>query len=57
VIYSLVETAKTNGHEPYAWLRYVLERLPLATTVADIEALMPWNLHTQDLAMNLAACE
>ncbi len=57
VIYSLVETAKANGQEPYAWLRYVLERLPLATTVADMEALMPWNLHVQDLAMNLAACE
>jgi hypothetical protein len=35
----------------------VLERLPRATTVADMEALMPWNLHAQDLAMNLAACE
>lgn len=57
VIYSLVETAKANGQEPYAWLRYVLERLPLAATVADLEALMPWNLHAQDLAMNLAACE
>jgi transposase len=57
VIYSLVETAKANGHEPYAWLRYVLERLPMAKTVDEMEALMPWNLHEQDLAMNLAACE
>jgi hypothetical protein len=57
VIYSLIETAKANGQEPYAWLRYVLERLPLAKTVEDMEALMPWNLHAQDLAMNLAACE
>jgi len=57
VIYSLVETAKANGHEPYAWLRYALERLPLADTVDAMDALMPWNLHEQDLAMNLAACE
>jgi hypothetical protein len=57
VIYSLIETAKANGREPYAWLRYVLERLPMAKTVDAMEALMPWNLHEQDLAMNLAACE
>jgi len=42
-IYSLVETAKANGQEPYTWLRHVLERLPLATSVEDCEALLPWN--------------
>lgn len=57
VLYSLLETAKANHREPYAWLRFVLERLPLATTVDDIEALLPWNTHDQDLAMNLAAVE
>ena len=29
VLYSLLETAKANKREPYAWLRFVLERLPL----------------------------
>ncbi|UWH25674.1 IS66 family transposase [Pseudomonas sp. HD6515] len=42
-IYSLVETAKANSQEPYAWLRHVLERLPHAQSVADYEALLPWN--------------
>lgn len=42
-IYSLVETAKINGQEPYTWLRHVLERLPHARSVADYEALLPWN--------------
>lgn len=42
-IYSLVETAKANGLEPYAWLRCVLRDLPAAKTVEDIEALLPWN--------------
>jgi transposase len=42
-LYSLIETAKANGREPYAWLRHVLERLPLATSVEDYEALLPWN--------------
>ncbi|WP_122532510.1 IS66 family transposase, partial [Pseudomonas viridiflava] len=42
-LYSLVETAKANGQEPYAWLRHALERLPTATSVGDYEALLPWN--------------
>lgn len=42
-IYSLVETAKANGQEPYTWLRHVLERLPQASSVEDFEALLPWN--------------
>jgi len=42
-IYSLVETAKANGQEPYAWLRHVLERLPQARSLEDYEALLPWN--------------
>lgn len=42
-LYSLVETAKANDQEPYAWLRNALERLPTATSVEDYEALLPWN--------------
>ena len=42
-IYSLIETAKANGQEPYAWLRHILERLPAANSVEDYEALLPWN--------------
>lgn len=42
-LYSLVETAKVNGKEPYAWLRHALERLSQASSVGDYEALLPWN--------------
>jgi transposase len=50
VLYSLIETAKANGHEPYTWLRHVLRDLPKASTVDEVDALMPWNLdHTQTL--------
>lgn len=42
-LYSLVETAKANGQEPYAWLRHALEHLPQASSVEDYEALLPWN--------------
>lgn len=41
-LYSLIETAKANGLEPYAYLRRAFSLLPAATTVADIEALLPW---------------
>jgi len=51
LIYSLIETAKANGQEPYIWLRRTLERLPTAKTVEDYEALLPWNVHAQDLAI------
>ena len=41
-LYSLIETAKANQLEPYANLRRVFTLLPAATTVTDIEALLPW---------------
>ena len=41
-LYSLIETAKANGLEPYAYLHRVFGLLPAANTVADIEALLPW---------------
>ena len=49
VIYSLVQTAKANGLEPYTWLRRVLRDLPAAQSVEAVEALLPWNLRIPDL--------
>ena len=49
VIYSLVQTAKANALEPYAWLRRVLRDLPAAKTVEAVEALLPWNLRIPDI--------
>ncbi len=40
-LYSLVETAKANGLEPYAYLKNLFEQLPLATCVEHFEALLP----------------
>ena len=42
-LYSLVETAKTNGVEPHAYLTHLYTQLPLAKTVADFEVLLPWS--------------
>jgi len=46
-LYSLIETAKANDLEPYAYLRYLFTELPKAATVERIEALLPGNV-TQD---------
>ena len=43
-LYSLIETAKANGLEPYAYLRRVFTELPKADTVDEIEALLPGNI-------------
>ena len=43
-LYSLVETAKANGLVPYDYLKRLFTELPAATTLADIEALLPWNI-------------
>ena len=42
-LYSLIETAKANGLEPFAYLRNLFEKLPLAKTINDIEKLLPFN--------------
>jgi len=43
-LYSLIECAKINGLEPYAYLRHVFTELPKAGTVEAIEALLPGDL-------------
>ena len=48
-LYSLVETAKANGLEPYRYLRQVFKQLPRAQTVAEIEALLPGNVDPEKL--------
>lgn len=42
--YSLIESCKANGLEPYKYYRFVLGKLPYAKTVEDIEALLPWKV-------------
>lgn len=43
-LYSLIETAKANGHEPWAYLNHLFKELPTATTAEQLEALLPYNL-------------
>jgi transposase len=49
VLYSLIETAKANGLEPYWFLRFLFEKLPLATGDADLGRLMPNMLSAEEI--------
>ncbi|TVP82681.1 MAG: IS66 family transposase [Puniceicoccaceae bacterium] len=42
-LYSLIETAKANGLNPYDYLKTVFKELPNAQSVEAIEKLLPWN--------------
>ncbi len=50
-LYGLIETAKANGLEPYAYLRHVFKELPKAASAVDVEALLPWNVSAKTIAI------
>jgi transposase len=41
--FSLIESAKANGIEPYAYLQHVLTHIAAADSVEKLDALLPWN--------------
>ncbi len=42
IFYSLLESAKANGLEPFEYLNHILKELPYAETVEKLEQLLPW---------------
>ncbi len=50
LIYSLIETAKANGLEPYGYLRFLFERLP-TTSKEQYKELLPTHLKPTDLIL------
>lgn len=43
-LYSLLQTCKVNGVDPYRYLVALFKALPLAKTADDYEALLPWRI-------------
>ena len=44
IMYSLIETAKANGLEPFKYLYYLFDNLPLAETEDALRKLLPYNI-------------
>lgn len=47
-IASLIETAKVNGVDPFAYLKLTLERIAQGHTNDRLEELLPWNFKPQN---------
>ena len=43
-LYSIIETAKANGHEPYRYLRHLFTELPKVSSTEHLAALLPFNV-------------
>ena len=47
IYYTLIESAKANGIDPFKYMLHLCKHIAQAQTVEDIEALLPWNLKEQ----------
>ena len=47
-LYSLIETAKSCGLEPYRYLKYLFNKIPFARTPDDYQALTHYNLDPEE---------
>jgi transposase len=47
-LYSLIETAKANGLDPYRYLSYLFTKLPLVQTHAEYRSLTPHHLDLRE---------
>lgn len=45
--YTLIESAKANGIDPFKYILHLCKHIAQAQTVEDIEALLPWNVKDQ----------
>ena len=51
-LYALIETAKANGLEPYAYLRHIFEKLPLVKSDQDLQDLLPQHIDPPAIVIN-----
>jgi len=49
LFYSLIETAKANGMNPYDYVWYILTKAPLCKTEEDWDQLLPWNMDADEI--------
>ena len=44
IIFSMIETAKENGLDPYKYLLHILQTAPAMNLERDVQRLLPWNV-------------
>jgi len=49
--FSLIETAKANGLEPYGYLRHIFKKIPHLQTEEDLKDLLPQNIGPESIAI------
>ena len=54
-LFSIIETAQANGHNPHQYLTVLLAELPNAATVEAIEGLLPWNITPAEIRRRFEA--
>ena len=50
--FSLIETAKTNGLEPYAYLRHIFTKLAVTQNEQDLKNLLPQNIDPDSITVS-----
>lgn len=53
-VFSMIETARANGHNPQKYLSVLLAELPNVTTVDQIDELLPWAITPEEIAERYA---
>jgi transposase len=48
LLYTLIETAKANGFEPYSYLRFIFEKAPLLKSNEEYKTLLPQYIDRQE---------
>lgn len=43
MLYSIIETAKSNDLNPHAYLQLLFTKMPLVKSIEEYEQLLPWN--------------
>ena len=49
-VFSIIETARANGHYPHKYLTVLLTELPNVKTVEEVDALLPWAITPERVA-------
>lgn len=53
-LYSIIETARANNLNTYAYLKHLFTFLPQATSSGDLDLLLPWNIESAMLDQYLS---